>query len=92
MTKLRTTLELEEQNEVSESTNPNSEIRKKILELIKSATDIDVMIKANENYWDSNATFNSAACGVIQAAKDQQLDTDAVKFAFSQVGVVCEAI
>lgn len=52
----------------------------------------DVMIKANKNYWDSNATFNTAACGVIQAAKDQQLDEDAVKYAFNEVGIVCESI
>lgn len=50
----------------------------------------DIMIQANKNYWESNTTFNAAACGVIQATKDQQLDITAVQYAFNEVGVVCD--
>lgn len=49
----------------------------------------DVMIKANENYWVPNASFDSAACGVMQAAIDSGLDSSGVKVAFDDVGVTC---
>lgn len=46
-----------------------------------------VMVAANNYYWTSTATFNSGACGVIQAAADLNMDTAAVKAAFDVVKV-----
>ena len=48
-----------------------------------------VMLDANKNYWEAGTTFDDAACGVIQAAKDRGLDSKAVTNAFDQVGVTC---
>ncbi len=47
----------------------------------------DVMVQANSNYWTSNATFSTAACGVIDAAKDLGYSVDDVKAAFDVVKV-----
>jgi pseudolysin len=46
-----------------------------------------VMVQANSHYWTSEATFNSAACGVMQAATDLHLNVNAVQTAFEQVKV-----
>ena len=48
-----------------------------------------VMVDANKNYWVPGTTFDQAACGVIQAAKDRKLNPDAVADSFEQVGVTC---
>ncbi len=48
-----------------------------------------VMVNANQYYWEPNTTFDKAACGVIQAAQDNQLDPNAVIDSFDQVGVHC---
>ncbi|KTD66347.1 M4 family metallopeptidase [Legionella spiritensis] len=48
-----------------------------------------VMIDANQNYWSPIAYYDFAACGVIQAAKDRDLDETAVIEAFDEVGVHC---
>ncbi|WP_133127631.1 M4 family metallopeptidase [Legionella nagasakiensis] len=48
-----------------------------------------VMADANQHYWSPIAYFDFAACGVIQAAIDRNLDETPVIEAFSEVGVVC---
>lgn len=50
-------------------------------------TAFGVMVEANHHYWTSTATYNSAACGVLQAAADLQMDPAAIKAAFAQVKV-----
>ncbi len=47
----------------------------------------DVMVQANSHYWTSTSNFKTAACGVIQAAKDLGFSTDDVKAAFAVVKV-----
>lgn len=47
----------------------------------------NVMVHANSNYWVPASTFNSAACGVLQAAHDLSYDTTAIQTAFTNVGV-----
>ncbi len=51
-----------------------------------------VMIDANKNYWTPYTTFDNAACGVIQAAKDRQFDEESVMDSFKQVGVACPLV
>lgn len=46
-----------------------------------------VMAHANAHYWTSMATFQSAACGVIRAAKDYGFDVKDVRAAFDVVKV-----
>lgn len=48
-----------------------------------------VMVDANQNYWQPNSQFDFAACGVIQAALDKGWDKTAVEQAFAEVGVYC---
>ncbi len=48
-----------------------------------------VMIHANQNYWSPIAYFDFAACGVIQAAVDFDIDKTAVIESFAEVGVFC---
>lgn len=48
-----------------------------------------VMVDANKNYWTARTTFDQAACGVIQAAKDRKFDYGVVAESFKQVGVTC---
>lgn len=47
----------------------------------------DVMVQANMHYWTPTATFQSAACGVIKAAKDYKYDTNAVLESFKKVKI-----
>lgn len=47
----------------------------------------DVMVQANSNYWTSRATFDKAACGVMQATKDMKYNLNDVTKALSAVGV-----
>jgi pseudolysin len=47
----------------------------------------DVMVKANQDYWTSNTSFEQGACGVIQAAKDYGYDTATVINAFNKVKI-----
>lgn len=42
---------------------------------------------ANQLYWRPETKFNEGGCGVVQAAKDLQLNADDVESAFAQVGV-----
>lgn len=42
---------------------------------------------ANQLYWTSGATFDSAACGVTKAAKDLNYSTSDIVAAFKKVGV-----
>ncbi len=51
-----------------------------------------VMVDANQHYWQSTTDFDFAACGVIQAAIDRELDTNAVIQSFEEVGVSCKNI
>lgn len=44
-------------------------------------------VVANELYWLASSTFFEAACGVVQAAKDLEMDVDDVTAAFRGVGV-----
>lgn len=46
-----------------------------------------VFAYANQNYWTSSATFNSAASGVLASAGDLVLNSDDVTAAFAAVGV-----
>lgn len=39
----------------------------------------DVMVKANMDYWTPNSTFEEAACGVIEAARDFNYSTEEIK-------------
>ena len=48
-----------------------------------------VMVDANIKYWTSGAHFESAACGVIQAAIDRKYEKQGVLEAFAEVGVIC---
>jgi pseudolysin len=50
-------------------------------------TAFGLMVEANSHYWTSESTYNSAACGVLQAAADLHLDPAAIKAAFAQVKV-----
>jgi len=50
----------------------------------------DVMVKANQDYWKSNDTFASAACGVVKATRDYEIKDPSYKVtdvqaAFTQV-------
>jgi len=47
----------------------------------------DVMVQANSNYWVPSATFISAACGVLSAAKDLNYDVSTVRNVFSTVKI-----
>jgi len=51
----------------------------------------DVFIKANQKYWPSNATFESAAIGVRDAAKELGYNTVDVAEAFRGVDVIIAA-
>lgn len=46
-----------------------------------------VMVAANLYYWTATATFESGACGVLQAATDAGFDLDSIKSAFDVVKV-----
>ncbi len=48
-----------------------------------------VMVDANMHYWSPIAYYDFAACGVIQATLDRELDKTAVVEAFAEVGVSC---
>lgn len=48
-----------------------------------------LMVDANRYYWSPIAYFDFAACGVIQAALDRELDKQPVIEAFAEVGVHC---
>lgn len=47
----------------------------------------DVMVKANMDYWTPDATFDTAACGVLSAAADLGMDTKAIKASMDLVAV-----
>lgn len=52
----------------------------------------DVMVKANQDYWTPNATFETAACGVLYAAqdyadKDVSYDLASVRNAINEVKI-----
>lgn len=48
----------------------------------------NLMAQANSHYWTKNATFQSAACGVMKAAdKDFHYDVTTVSNVFEQVGI-----
>lgn len=46
-----------------------------------------VMVAANLYYWTSTATFESGACGVLQAATDAGFELDSIKHAFNVVKI-----
>lgn len=48
-----------------------------------------LMVDANMNYWSPIAYYDFAACGVIQAALDREMDASPVIESFAEVGVVC---
>ena len=48
-----------------------------------------VMVDANQHYWQPESTYELAACGVLQATKDRGWDKAAVIQAFKGVGVTC---
>ncbi|WP_044011903.1 M4 family metallopeptidase [Legionella massiliensis] len=50
-------------------------------------TAFQVMIIANTKYWTPITDFKEAACGVIDAAKDLNLDTAPIVTAFKKVGI-----
>jgi Zn-dependent metalloprotease len=47
----------------------------------------NIMVHANRYYWTYDATFASAACGVVDATKDYEYDTNTVSQAFLTVGI-----
>lgn len=47
----------------------------------------EVFLRANQNFWSADATFDTAANGVLLAASALGYDTSAVQSAFSEVGV-----
>lgn len=47
----------------------------------------DVMVDANRYYWTSDTTFETGACGVLQATQDRGFDLQTVKSAFDVVKV-----
>jgi pseudolysin len=71
----------------------SSGVFNKVFYLIGTAKDwdtkkaFDVMVQANQHYWTSNATFQTAACGVVKATQDYKYDLNAVKNAMNQVGI-----
>jgi pseudolysin len=46
-----------------------------------------VMLQANSHYWTSTTTFAEGACGVMKATNELGYDINAVKAAFSAVGI-----
>lgn len=50
----------------------------------------EVFERANALYWSSNATFDSGACGVENAAADYGYSSSDVSAAFAAVGVSCQ--
>ncbi|MEN3030571.1 M4 family metallopeptidase [Chromobacterium amazonense] len=50
----------------------------------------EVFTDANRLYWTANATYNSAACGVVKAADARGYNSADVTKAFSAVGVTCQ--
>lgn len=50
-----------------------------------------VMIKANQDYWTSSSTYQSAACGVKKAANDLKRNLKDVEQAFTAVGISLNA-
>jgi Zn-dependent metalloprotease len=46
-----------------------------------------IMVKANMDYWTSNATFAHGACGAMKAARDLKYDVKIVRDAMRAVGV-----
>ncbi len=48
-----------------------------------------VMVDANQHYWQPFSNFDMAACGVIEAAKDRGFDFERVRESFNKVGVNC---
>lgn len=49
-----------------------------------------LMVTANMNYFTPTSNFTQAACGVVRAAHDLQVDSSTVRDAFSKVGVSTE--
>lgn len=49
----------------------------------------DVFVLANQTKWNASTNFEEGGCGVIAAAEDLGYDADAVKAAFTKVGVNC---
>jgi len=47
----------------------------------------DIMVQANESYWTAMTSFQDAACGVMDAAKDYGYNTDVIVKAFVKVGI-----
>lgn len=47
----------------------------------------NVMVKANQDYWVPTSTFQQAACGAINAAKDLNYDVECVINALLQVDI-----
>ncbi|KUM02088.1 M4 family metallopeptidase [Chromobacterium subtsugae] len=50
----------------------------------------EVFVDANRLYWTANATYNSAACGVVKAADARGYNSADVTKAFTAVGVTCK--
>lgn len=71
----------------------SSGIFNKVFYLMGTAQDwdtkkaFDVMVQANQSYWTSGETFQSAACGVMKANHDLKFDDAAVVSAFDAVGI-----
>lgn len=47
----------------------------------------EVFLLANQVYWTADANYDSAACGVVKAAKDLNYETNEVIASFNVVGV-----
>lgn len=64
------------------ATQPNWDIKKAF----------EVFLTANRIYWTSDATFDSAACGVAKAANDLTYPVEDVVISFKDVGVDANCI
>ena len=71
----------------------SSGIFNKVFYLIGTSADwdtkkaFDIMTHANRYYWTPSSNFKQAACGVIKATKDYQYPLEAVRNAFTAVGI-----
>ena len=71
----------------------SSGVYNRLFYLLSTTTDwnvkkaFGVMVNANLHYWTKNSSYKSAACGVLQSAKDKEYDLQAVKAALDVVKI-----
>lgn len=50
-------------------------------------TAFHIMLLANSKYWNPTSDFNQAACGVMDAAKDLNIEAEMIQSTFKRVGI-----